>query len=210
MTAPVVPDGSAAREKAAQILASGGVVGLPTDTVYGIAVARGTSGGVERLFAIKQRPPDKAIVLLIDDLDQVADLVRATPAARALSGLWPGGLTLVLPGAAGRGTIAVRVPDHPAPRALARAVGPIPTTSANLSGEPEARTAAEVMAALGGSLALILDGGPSPGGIPSTFVDCTALPVRILRTGAIPAAAIDERLMAAGLERSAPAAVVGR
>ncbi|HET9458101.1 MAG TPA: L-threonylcarbamoyladenylate synthase [Candidatus Limnocylindrales bacterium] len=210
MTARVVPDGPAAREEAAEILASGGVVGLPTDTVYGIAVARGTSGGVERLFAIKQRPPDKAVVLLIDDLDQVADLVRATPAARALSGLWPGGLTLVLPEAAGDGTIAVRVPDHPAPRALARTVGPIPTTSANLSGEPEARTAAEVMAALGGSLALILDGGPSPGGIPSTVVDCTALPVRILRTGAIPAAAIDERLTAAGLERSAPAAVVGR
>lgn len=210
MTARVLADGPAAREEAARTLAAGGVVGLPTDTVYGIAVARGTPGGVTRLFEIKRRPPEKAIVLLIDDVDQVEDLVRATSAARALSGLWPGGLTLVLPEAAGDGTIAVRVPDHPAPRALARAVGPMPTTSANLSGEPEARTAAEVMAAIGDGLALILDGGPSPGGVPSTVVDCTANPVRILRAGAIPAAAIDERLAEAGLERSVPAAVVGR
>jgi L-threonylcarbamoyladenylate synthase len=210
VTVRVVPDGPAEREEAAAVLAAGGVVALPTDTVYGIAVARGTSGGVERLFEIKRRPPDRAIVLLIDDLEQVADLVRATPAARALSGLWPGGLTLVLPEAGSDGTIAVRVPDHPAPRALARSVGPLPTTSANLSGEPEARTAAEVVAALGEGLALILDGGRSPGGVPSTVVDCTADPVRILRAGAIPAATIDERLVAAGLERSAPAAVVGR
>ena len=145
MTARVVPDGPAAREEAAEILASGGVVGLPTDTVYGIAVARGTPGGVARLFEIKRRPPEKAIVLLIDDLDQVGDLVRATSAARALSGLWPGGLTLVLPEAAGDGTIAVRVPDHPAPRALARAVGPMPTTSANLSGSIRSRPIANRM-----------------------------------------------------------------
>jgi L-threonylcarbamoyladenylate synthase len=194
----VVPDDAAGRREAAAVLADGGVVAIPTDTVYGIAVASTTAGGVERLFAVKERPPEKAIVLLIDDLGQVRRHVRATPAAEALRGLWPGGLTLVLPGL-GDETVAVRIPDHPVPRSLARAVGPLPTTSANLSGSPEARSAEEVVAALGDRIKLVLDGGPSPGGVASTVVDCSVDPVRILRRGAVAASVIAERLRAAGL-----------
>jgi L-threonylcarbamoyladenylate synthase len=201
VTARVVPDGPAGRDEAAAVLAAGGVVGLPTDTVYGIAVALATPGGVERLFEIKRRPPDKGIVLLIDDLAQVAERVTRTAAAEALRGLWPGGLTLVLPAVAG-GTIAVRVPDHAAPRALARAVGPLPTTSANLSGSPDARSAGEVAAALGDRLDLILDGGPSPGGVPSTVVECSGGTARILRAGAIPPETLDEQLRAGAIPLS--------
>jgi L-threonylcarbamoyladenylate synthase len=171
-------------------------VAIPTDTVYGIATALGVEGGVERLFAIKERPADKAVMVLVDSLDQVRELVELTPAAEALAGLWPGGLTLVLrlldpealPGAltAGAATLGVRMPDHEAPRALARAVGPIPTTSANRSGLPDSRSADDVLAALGGRVDLVLDGGTSPGGVPSTVVDCSGPAIRILRPGAIP------------------------
>lgn len=205
MTARVVPDGAEGRDEAAAVLSAGGVVALPTDTVYGIAVALATPGGVERLFAIKERPPDKGIVLLVDDLEQVERLVRPTPAASALRSLWPGGLTLVLPGIDGT-TIAVRVPDHEAPRGIARAIGPIPTTSANLSGAPDARSAGEVVTELGERIDLVVDGGPSPGGVPSTVVDCSGDVVRILRTGAIPADVIVARLRAAGLPGPAGAA----
>ena len=195
---------------AAEVLRAGGLVGLPTDTVYGIACALDAPDGVERLFAAKARPTDRAIMVLADGLDQLAATVILTPAARALERLWPGGLTLVLPllpGAAvpaalsaGASTLGVRVPDHPTPRALARAVGPIPTTSANRSGEPEARDAAAVVAALGASLDLVLDGGPSAGGVPSTVVDCSVERPVILRRGAIWADVIADRLDAAGVD----------
>jgi L-threonylcarbamoyladenylate synthase len=204
VTARVVADGPSSRREAAAILEAGGVIGLPTDTVYGIAVAGSTPGGAERLFEIKRRPPDKGIVLLIDNLSQVDGLVRHTRPADVLQGLWPGGLTLVLPAADG-GTIAVRVPDHPAPREIARQAGPLPTTSANVSGLPDARSAGEVAAALGDRLDLILDGGRSPGGVPSTVVDCTGDIARILRAGAVPDDALAGRLREAGLP--APALV---
>jgi L-threonylcarbamoyladenylate synthase len=191
------------------VLGSGGIVALPTDTVYGIACRLDAQGGVERLFAAKERPPEKAIMVLVDDVEQVAGLVEVNPAARALRGLWPGGMTLVLPvrpGAAlpgaltaGTETLGVRVPDHPAPRFLARAVGPIPTTSANRSGEREARSAGDVVVTLGSRIDLVLDGGPSPGGVPSTVVDCGAARPRILRAGAIPSATIAAALDAAGI-----------
>jgi L-threonylcarbamoyladenylate synthase len=205
----VVPDDESGRRAAVDVLDAGGIVALPTDTVYGIACRLDAEGGVERLFAAKDRPPDKAIMVLVDDLEQVAGVVGLTPAANALRGLWPGGLTLVLPLradaplppalTAGTATLGVRVPDHPAPRFLARSVGPIPTTSANPSGGTEARFASEVIAALGGRVDLVLDGGPSPGGVPSTVVDCQAERPRILREGAVPAARIAAALDAAGL-----------
>jgi tRNA threonylcarbamoyl adenosine modification protein (Sua5/YciO/YrdC/YwlC family) len=101
--------------------------------------------------------------------------------------------------AAGAPTIGVRVPDHDAPRALARALGPLPTTSANVSGEPDARDAQEIAARLGDAVALVIDGGPIHGGPASTVVDCTGdLPV-IRREGAIPAEQIVGTLEAAGL-----------
>jgi len=207
-----LPDGAEGRAEAARALEAGGIVAFPTDTVYGIAVALGTPGGIERLFAAKQRPPDRAIALLVADEDQAAGIGELNPPAAALArGFWPGGLTLVVPrrrdvalpaalnGVGEVATVGLRVPDHEAPRALARAVGPLPTTSANRSGEPEARDADELDAQLGDSLDLILDGGPAAGGPASTVVDTTTGPVRILREGAISAEEIDRCLASAGL-----------
>jgi L-threonylcarbamoyladenylate synthase len=205
-------DGEAGRAAAIRVLRAGGVIAIPTDTVYGIAVALETPGGIERLFAAKSRPPDKAIALLLADAEQAAEIGVITAAAAALANaFWPGGLTLVVPrrtdrelpaaltgGALAPGaipTVGLRVPDHEAPRALARALGPLPTTSANRSGEPELRDAAEIEATLGDALDLILDGGPSGGGPASTVVDCTGEAPVIVREGAIPATAI-ERVVA--------------
>jgi L-threonylcarbamoyladenylate synthase len=209
-----LPDGPESRTEAARVLASGGLVAFPTDTVYGIAVALETPGGIERLFAAKHRPPDKAIALLIADVAQAGEIGELNaPAAALADAFWPGGLTLVLPlrpdrslpaSLLGDRTIAapkvgLRVPDHEAPRSLARAVGPLPTTSANRSGEPEARDADELEAQLGDALDLILDGGPAHGGPASTVVDTTAAPPRILREGALSIERIDACLASADL-----------
>lgn len=196
MTARVVPDDASGRAEAVDVLRSGGIVALPTDTVYGIAVALTTEGGIEKLFAAKRRPPDKGIMLLLDDATQASEAGVITPAASALAeACWPGGLTVVVPQrpdvpwpavlTGGASTIGLRVPDHDAPRTLARGVGPLPTTSANVSGLPEAADAAAIVEQLGGSVDLVLDGGRAHGGPASTVVDCTGdLPV-ILRVGAL-------------------------
>ena len=212
MTTRRLGDGPEARAEAVRVLQAGGIVALPTDTVYGIAVSLETPGGIERLFAAKQRPPEKAIALLVADASQAGELGELNAAASALArAFWPGGLTLILRRRPGRtlpalatggaepATVGVRVPDHAAPRAIAGAVGPLPTTSANRSGEPEARDAGELEAQLGPALDLIVDGGPADGGPASTVVDTTIEPLRILRAGAISADALDRCLTSADL-----------
>ena len=202
MIARIVADDAAGRATAVDVLRAGGIVALPTDTVYGIAIALDTPGGIEALFAAKRRPPDKGVVLLLTDTTQAPSIGEWPAVAAALAAaFWPGGLTLVVPQrpdvplpaalTGGAATIGLRVPDHDAPRALAAALGPIPTTSANVSGLPEARDAAEIVAQLGDAVALVLDGGPAHGGPASTIVDCTAEPPRILRAGAIPIEAVE-------------------
>jgi L-threonylcarbamoyladenylate synthase len=209
MTATIVPDDDAGREAAVAVLRSGGVVALPTDTVYGIAVGLHTPAGIERLFAVKRRPPDRGIMLLLEDASQAASIGQLGPAAAALAdAFWPGGLSLVVPQrpdqrlpdalTGGARTIGLRVPDHPSPRALARGVGPLPTTSANRSGMAEARDAREIMARLGGDIDLVLDGGVAHGGPASTVVDCSGERPRVLRAGAIDPKRIDEVLGRAG------------
>ena len=196
MTASVVHDDAAGRAEAIRTLREGGVVALPTDTVYGICVALDTSGGVERLFRVKRRPPDRGIMLLLESTVQAGEIGVMTPSAVALAdACWPGGLTVVvlrrtdvsLPAAltSGAQTIGLRVPDHAAPQALARAVGPLPTTSANVSGLPEAPDAAAILAQLGESIELILDGGPAHCGPASTVVDCSGALPAVLRVGAV-------------------------
>jgi L-threonylcarbamoyladenylate synthase len=211
-----VADDAAGRAEAVEVLRAGGVVAIPTDTVYGIGVALGTPGGIERLFAAKSRPPDKAIALLLADPAQAEEIGTLTPAARALAAaFWPGGLTLVVPrrtdrplpaaltgGALAPGaipTVGLRVPNHDAPRALAQALGPLPTTSANRSGEPEARDADEIERLLGHSIDMVLDGGPATGGPASTVVEITGEAPRILRPGAIDPQDIARCLSSAGL-----------
>ncbi|HYN68992.1 MAG TPA: L-threonylcarbamoyladenylate synthase, partial [Candidatus Eisenbacteria bacterium] len=206
----IVPDDERGRAEAIRVLQGGGIVGLPTDTVYGIAVSLATPGGIERLFAAKGRSPDRAIALLLADAVQAAEIGIMDGAATALAAaFWPGGLTLVVPRrpagtlpevlTGGAPTIGLRVPAHAAPRALAAAVGPLPTTSANRSGEPEARTAAEIERLLGGAVDLILDGGPSAGGPASTVVDAAGARLRVLRAGAIAIAEVRRVLGEAGL-----------
>ena len=210
MTAPIVPDDPEGWATAIETLRAGGVVALPTDTVYGICVALETPRGVERLFEIKRRPPDKGIMLLLESADQAPGIGRMTPAATALAAAcWPGGLTVVVPQrpdiplqsalTAGTSTIGLRVPDHRTPRALASGVGPLPTTSANISGVAEAHDSAEIREQLGEVIDLIIDGGPAHGGPASTVVDCTGSLPRVLRVGEVPLERVAEILDAAGL-----------
>lgn len=176
--------------EAAEALRAGGLVILPTETVYGVAADPRTPDGVERLYRAKSRDPRKPLPLLAAEPD---DVRRAgaiwSPAADALArAFWPGALTLVLP--VGGGTEGFRVPDHAVARAVIRAAGvALRVTSANSSGEPPALTAEAAVTALGPHLDLVLDAGPSPGGVPSTVVSVCG-PVRVLREGAIPAARI--------------------
>jgi len=191
----VLPITEDAMAEAVRILSAGGLVAFPTDTVYGVGAHAFQPQAVEKLYTAKIRARDKAIPLLLakaDDLSLVAESVP--PAVRLLAErFWPGGLTLVVrkrasvseavsPGP----TVAVRVPDHPITQALIAALGaPLATSSANLAGNPSPATAQEVVAELAGRIELILDGGPCPGGIPSTVLDLTSDPPTILRSGAI-------------------------
>jgi L-threonylcarbamoyladenylate synthase len=219
MTAPalprIVPDDDAGRSEAIRVLAAGGIVALPTDTVYGLAVDLASPGGIDRLFAAKRRPSDRAVMLLLADSDQAGGLVDWPPSAAALAkAFWPGGLTIVVaqrPDAGlpseltgGRSTVGLRLPDHSSPRALAASLGPLPVTSANVSGLPEAAGADEIRSQLGEAVDLILDGGPAHGGPPSTVVDCSSPTPRILREGAIGADAIRRTLAQAGLAAPEP------
>jgi len=205
VTARIVPDDLDGRAAAIAALRDGAIVALPTDTVYGIAVALDTPGGIEALFAAKRRPPERGIVLLLGDAEQAPSIALWPPSAQRLaSAFWPGGLTIVVPQrpdnplpevlTGGAPTIGLRVPAHDAPRAAARALGPLPTTSANRSGEPEAADAAAIVQQLGDAVALVLDGGPARGGRPSTVVDCSQEPPRVLRDGAVDTDAIEAAL----------------
>ena len=187
---------------AADVIRAGGLVALPTETVYGVACAL-DAAALEGVIAAKGRDATKGITLALDDVRDAETLARVPDAARRLARrFWPGPLTLVLPVRAeaqlpdvltgGGGRIGLRLPDHATPRALARSVGPFPMTSANRSGEPAARTAAEAIAAIGPALTLVLDGGPVRGGVASTVVAVEVNgSLRILRDGAIDRVAIE-------------------
>jgi L-threonylcarbamoyladenylate synthase len=181
-----------ALSRALEVLRRGGLVAFPTDTVYGVGVSAFDPAGIEQLFTVKGRDTSKAIAVLLGD---AADLPRVTAGMNPLAGrlaerFWPGPLTLVvsrhpgLPAALSpQPTIGVRMPDHPVALELLRRAGPLATTSANLSGQASPVTAQEVMDQLGGRIALVLDGGRTPGGLASTVVDCTGSAPVILRQG---------------------------
>jgi L-threonylcarbamoyladenylate synthase len=201
MSQIIVQDLAEANIQAQTLLHSGQAIAFATDTVYGVGALAANPKAILRLFAVKRRPFDRAIPLLIADLadlEQVASSIP--PRARILAQLWPGALTLVVPAAAhiapeltgGRDTVAVRIPNQPWLRDLIRAVGPLATTSANLHGQSDPQTADQVAAQLGDVLPLIIDGGATAGPVPSTIVDCTGEQLRILRQGAIPRAQLEQ------------------
>ena len=209
MARSVHASSSSAIDEAVAALERGELVGIPTETVYGIC-ALPTDASVARLIEAKQRSAEKGIQLLVDSIDQARALAVVTKAAEQLAErFWPGGLTIVLERRSdvdlpellggGRPTLGLRLPDHEVPRSLARRLGPIAASSANVSGQPDATDASLVEQALGDVVALILDDGPVRGGTPSTVVDCSNVdePARVLREGAISAADIAAALAAA-------------
>ena len=181
--------------RASELLRSGRLVAFPTDTVYGIGADARLTDAVYEIYIAKRRSPDKAIPLLISDLKEIQPFVAYIPSgARALiDAFWPGSLTIVLPIAAGVPAIispgpgiAVRMPNHPVALELIRQLGsPIAATSANISGKPDATTALAVVEQLGRRIDMVLDGGSTPGARPSTIVDFTQQPARVLRLGPI-------------------------
>lgn len=182
--------------RAVQVLRDGGIVAFPTDTVYGVGAHAFLPAAVRQLYVVKRRPADKAIPLLIPGADALSQAAAAVPevAYELAARFWPGALTIVLPRAeevsdavtAGGDTVALRAPDHPVVHALLAALGvPLAATSANLSDHPPPATADGVLAQLDGRIDLILDGGTCPEGVPSTVLDLTVSPPRILRAGGV-------------------------
>ncbi len=185
-------------DEAVHVLARGGLVVLPTDTVYGIAADAFAPEAVAALLAAKGRDRQMPPPVLVPDVRTVDGLCDDVPdAARALmTELWPGALTVICraqPSLAWdlgetRGTVAVRMPDHPATLAVLRRTGPLAVSSANRTGFPAALTAAEAVEQLGDAVGLYLDGGRAPGGVASTIVDATGpadAPMRVVRLGAL-------------------------
>jgi tRNA threonylcarbamoyl adenosine modification protein (Sua5/YciO/YrdC/YwlC family) len=194
------PAGAEGIASALAALAEGAVIAVPTDTVYGLAARVDRPDALRAVFEAKGRPPGLALPVLVGAADQVAKVAAGWPAAAtALAAhFWPGPLTLVVPALPAVGpllggdgvTVGVRYPDDGVVHALCAAAGPLAVTSANAHGEPPCASAAEVVAAFRPSaVAMVLDGG-SCGGVPSTVVDCTGDPVRCLREGAVPWAAV--------------------
>jgi len=182
--------------EAIAVLKGGGLVAYPSDTVYGLGAAASDERAVARAFAVKGRLSEKALPLLLADVEDMAPLcAELPPTAKLLAErFWPGPLTLVLRRSAafrsaalgGSENVALRVPDHHFLRQLIRAVGePITGTSANRSARPSCRTAREVQRQLGQAVDLIIDGGPSRVGRESTVIDITEDAPRIVREGAL-------------------------
>ena len=178
------------------VLRRGGIVAFPTDTVYGLGACSYLHRAVERIYTVKERPLGMALPLLLSSTLQISEVAEPVPPVAWLlvDRFLPGALTLVLhksssvPGivTAGGITVAVRVPAHPVPVALALGLGaPISGTSANLSGKPSALTAEEVYSQFGDKIDLVIDGGQCPGGRESTIVDVTGEVPVVLREGAI-------------------------
>ncbi len=182
--------------KAAALLRAGGLVALPTETVYGLAADATQEKAVQANYDAKGRPEAKPLNVLVDGMGMVEAMCRDIPAdayklARAF---WPGPLTMILwgngtlpPIVPARGaTQGVRCPDHPATLAVIRALGrPLACPSANLSGRPSPKSADDVLAQLSGRIAAVLDGGPCSVGVESTILDLTVTPYRILRQGGL-------------------------
>ena len=183
------------------LLREAGIVAFPTDTLYGLGADFSSSSAVQRVIEIKGRDEQMGLPLLLSDPGDLSLVARDVPEAvwTLAEHFWPGALTLLVPRSptvpdlvtGGRDSVAVRLPDHPVPRALALGLGrPITGTSANLSGQAAALTAEQVRAQLGAAVDLVIDGGHVPQGLPSTILDATGPVMKLLRQGAVSLAAI--------------------
>jgi L-threonylcarbamoyladenylate synthase len=183
--------------EAAAALDGGGVVALPTETVYGLSVDAFSPSAVLALNRLKGKAEDSPALLLLSGAEQLDQVTAELPPLfdELVSSFWPGPLTLVVPAGkrlpdavgGGRGTVAVRVPGLMLPRRLAAELGrPITGVSANRHGEPPCRTASDVAGVFPDGIELILDGGPAPGGLSSTIIDLNTDPPRVLREGLVP------------------------
>ncbi|MEW6642007.1 MAG: L-threonylcarbamoyladenylate synthase [Pseudomonadota bacterium] len=214
-TTETLPAGRNSQEKAAKILAEGGLVAFPTETVYGLGADATNPEAIARLYAAKGRPSFNPLIAHVADLAAAQKLARFDARSLELAErFWPGPLTLVLPktadcpvadlATAGLDTVAIRIPAHPVARAILRALGrPVAAPSANLSGHVSPTTAAHVAGDLTGRIDLIVDGGAVMVGVESTIVACLDAPT-LLRPGGVPREAIEavlgERLADAGPE----------
>ncbi len=181
----------------------GGLISFPTDTVYGLGCEVWNSAAIERIYTVKDRSELKAVPVLLPSASALTEVVLPPgPAVLELAQqYWPGPLTLVLKRQpelpqqlSSNDTLGVRVPDHPFALELLASTGPLAVTSANRSGAPPARTAAQVAESLGDRIDLIVDGGRTPGGVASTVVDLTSGTPRLLRPGPIELGEIEQLL----------------
>jgi len=185
----------AALERALEVLKVGGLIAFPTETFYGLGASALDPSAVRRLFELKGRPWSKPLLVLVDSVAMAEAVALVTEPARAMMARhWPGALTLVLPArptvpaelTAGTATIGVRLSPHPVARALVTGLaGPLTAPSANPAGAPPPTTADEVLGYFDGALGLVLDAGPSAGGLPSTVLDMSGDVPRVLRQGAV-------------------------
>jgi L-threonylcarbamoyladenylate synthase len=190
-------------ERAAELLRAGGLVAFPTETVYGLGANALNPAAVERIFAAKGRPANNPLIVHVPNAAGARSVAACWPeeAERLAQRFWPGPLTLVLPKApavpdavtAGGPTVAVRVPAHPVALALLQAAGvPVAAPSANRSNRLSPTRAEHVLRDLDGRIEMMLDAGPTSGGIESTVVDLTARPARLLRPGLVTLAELEE------------------
>jgi len=188
--------------RAAQLLADGGLVAIPTETVYGLAANALDADAIDRVFAAKGRPAGNPLIVHVSDITMARTLAAEWPttAERIVSSLWPGPVTVIVPRSpripsavtAGGPTVALRCPEHPLARRLITTLGrPLAAPSANRSTQLSPTTAGHVLDSLGNRIDLILDGGPCGRGIESTVVDCTTDPPCILRPGPISRAELE-------------------
>ncbi len=201
----ILPAGAAAVAEAARILAEGGLVAFPTETVYGLGADATNATAIARLYQAKGRPAFNPLIAHVGDIEAAKKIARFDAQATALAAaFWPGPLTLVLPktkdcpvadlATAGLETIAIRIPAHPVAREILRVFGhPVVAPSANLSGHVSPTTAAHVQSDLAGRIDLIVDGGPVEVGVESTIVGCFEQPM-LLRPGGLPRGDIERVL----------------
>ncbi|PYO02419.1 MAG: threonylcarbamoyl-AMP synthase [Candidatus Rokuibacteriota bacterium] len=182
--------------RAADALRRGDLVAFPTETFYGLGAAALDTAAVRRVFDVKGRPESRPLLVLVDSVLMVERLAAniSITARQLMARHWPGALTLVIPAAttvprelsAGTATIGVRLSSHPVATGLVTALGgPVTAPSANVSDEAPPTTVADVLAYFGDTIALVLDGGPTAGGPPSTVLDVTVEPPRVIRAGAV-------------------------